>query len=128
MDDVRRATEDPDAILVDARPLDQYAGRAGPQLRRGHIPGAIDHPWFDDLMNTEHGIIWRPIDELRVSYERQGVTPDKVVIVYCNTGTEASHLYFALRALLGYPNVRVYVPSWTEWSEREDLPIQTETS
>lgn len=54
----------------------------------------------------------------------QGITPDKMVFVYCNTGTEASHVYFALRMLLGYPRVRVYVPSWTEWSARSDLPVE----
>jgi 3-mercaptopyruvate sulfurtransferase SseA len=46
------------------------------------------------------------------------------VIVYCNTGTEASHLCFALRELLDYPNVRIYVPSWTEWAARASLPIE----
>ena len=63
--------------------------------------------------------------ELRAAYEAQGITPDKTVIVYCNTGTEASHAWFALKGLLGYPSVQVYVPSWTGWSEQEDLPVET---
>ncbi|MFL5401442.1 MAG: rhodanese-like domain-containing protein [Gemmatimonadales bacterium] len=46
-------------------------------------------------------------------------------MVYCNSATEASHVHFTLRYLLGYPRVRIYVGSWTEWAEREELPIAT---
>jgi thiosulfate/3-mercaptopyruvate sulfurtransferase len=121
---VKRAGEKKDAVLVDARPLDQFEGRAGAQMRLGHIPGAIHHFWGSDLAQTETGKTWKPVDEIRASYEKQGVTPDKDVIVYCNTGTEATHLYFALRNILGYPRVNVYVPSYTEWAAREELPVE----
>ncbi len=110
-------------VLVDVRPVDQYEGRAGAQIRRGHIPGAVNHVWSSDLVTRGDMKVWKPIDELKASYVAQGITPDKHVIAYCNTGTEASHVYFALRNLLGYPNVDVYVPSWTDWSAREELPI-----
>jgi thiosulfate/3-mercaptopyruvate sulfurtransferase len=112
------------AVIVDVRPPDQYAGTAGAQVRRGHIPKAINHFWHDDLVTQQGTTVWKPIDELRSAYAAQGVTPDKYVIVYCNTGTEASHAYFALRMLLGYPNVQVYVPSWTEWAAHEDWPVE----
>ena len=121
----RRTVEKKDALLVDARPLDQFEGRAGAQMRLGHIPGAIHHFWGSDLAQTETGKIWKPVEEIRASYEKQGVTPDKDVIVYCNTGTEATHLYFALRNILGYPRVNVYVPSYTEWAAIEALPVET---
>lgn len=115
---------DPGTVVVDVRPADQYAGTAGAQLRRGHIPGAVHHFWRDDLTSAATPA-WKPVAELKAAYEAQGITPDKTVIVYCNTGTEASHAWFALKALLGYPNVQVYVPSWTGWSEQEDLPVET---
>jgi thiosulfate/3-mercaptopyruvate sulfurtransferase len=91
LETVKRAVEKKDALLVDARPLDQFEGRAGAQMRQGHIPGAIHHFWGSDLAQTETGKIWKPVDEIRASYEKQGVTPGKEVIVYCNTGTEATH-------------------------------------
>ena len=124
LEEVRRAVSDRSAVLVDARPPDQYAGEAGAQMRRGHIPGAINHYWQTDLTQEGFGHVWKPEAELRAAYEAQGITPDRSIIVYCNSATEASHVHFTLRYLLGYPRVRIYVGSWTEWSERVELPIE----
>jgi thiosulfate/3-mercaptopyruvate sulfurtransferase len=122
---IRHMVNRPGTIIVDVRPADQYAGTAGAQMRRGHIPGAVNHFWQSDLKDAGGGAkVWKSVAELKASYEEQGITPDKQVFIYCNTGTEASHVYFALHQLLGYPRVRVYVPSWTEWAGREDLPIE----
>ena len=120
---VENAERASDMVLVDVRPAEQYRGEAGAQVRRGHIPGAVNHVWSSDLMTSGGVKVWKPVDELRAAYEAQGITPEKHVIVYCNTGTEATHVYFALRELLGYPNVEVYVPSWTDWSARSELPV-----
>ncbi|MFN8650560.1 MAG: rhodanese-like domain-containing protein [Gemmatimonadales bacterium] len=104
------------------RPVCRHGEAQG--LRRGHIPGAVNHFWQDDLRDAGNGLkVWKSKDELQAGYTRQGITPDKDVFLYCNTGTEASHAYFALRFLPGY-EVHVYVPSWTEWAGREDLPIE----
>jgi thiosulfate/3-mercaptopyruvate sulfurtransferase len=124
LDDVRAALRTGDALLVDARPPDQYAGAAGAQMRRGHIPGAVNHYWQDDLTRAGFGFVWRPAAELRSAYRGQGITPDRDIIAYCNSATEASHVHFTLRYLLGYPRVRVYVGSWTEWAERRELPVE----
>jgi thiosulfate/3-mercaptopyruvate sulfurtransferase len=122
LEEVQRARRD-GAVLVDARPPDQYAGDAGAQMRHGHIPGAIGHYWQDDLTQEGFGHVWKPVEELRRAYAAQGITPDKDVIAYCNSATEASHVSFALRYLLGYPRVRIYVGSWTEWAENDSLPV-----
>ncbi|HEX6106761.1 MAG TPA: sulfurtransferase [Gemmatimonadales bacterium] len=123
--DVQSALRTGEAVLVDARPPDQYAGETGAQMRRGHIPGAINRYWQDDLEREGFGYVWKSPDRLRKEYEAQGITPDRDIIAYCNSATEASHVHFTLRNLLGYPRVRVYVGSWTEWAEREELPVAT---
>ena len=120
LEDVRRALATGDAVLVDARPPDQYAGEAGAQMRRGHIPGR-DQPLLAG--RSDPGGLRPRLEaaaELRAGYAAQGITPDKDIIAYCNSATEASHVHFTLRYLLGYPRVRIYVGSWTEWAERED--------
>jgi thiosulfate/3-mercaptopyruvate sulfurtransferase len=123
LDEVLSALRTGDELLVDARPAEQYAGTAGAQIRRGHIPGAVSHYWGDDLTQVGFGHVWKSPAALRQAYEAQGITPDRSIIAYCNSTTEASHVHFTLRYLLGYPRVRIYVGSWTEWAERMDLPI-----
>jgi thiosulfate/3-mercaptopyruvate sulfurtransferase len=122
--EVEQASKGNGVLLVDARPGDQYSGSAGAQLRRGHIPGAISHPWKGDLEQRDLVLVWKTRDSLAASYQAQQITPDRDIIVYCNSGTEASHVFFALKYLLGYPRVRIYVGAWSQWAEREELPIE----
>lgn len=121
---VRHMVGNSGVVILDVRSPEQYAGTSGSQVRRGHIPGAINHFWHDDLVTAGSTTTWKPLDELRASYVAQGITPDKYVIVYCNTGRQATHTWFALKVLLGYPDVAVYVPSFTEWSEKADWPVE----
>ncbi|HSE44630.1 MAG TPA: rhodanese-like domain-containing protein, partial [Gemmatimonadales bacterium] len=121
---VQQSLGKPGMRLVDARPADQYGGSAGAQRRRGHIPGAINHPWKDDLEQRDLSLVWKSVDSLRADYAARGITPDQDLILYCNSSTEASHVFFALKYLLGYPKVRIYTGAWSEWAERMELPIE----
>ena len=56
-------------------------------------------------------------------YGAKGVTGDKNVIAYCRIGERSAHTWFVLTYLLGYPNVRNYDGSWTEWGSLVDVPI-----
>ena len=124
LEEVRAALSDRDVVIVDARNPEQDAGRAGAQLRRGHIPGAVNHFWQGDLSTADFATVWKRNDQLHASYEAQGIVSDKTIIAYCNGGLESSHVYFALHNMLGYPRVRVYDGSFTEWSERLELPVK----
>lgn len=124
LEEVRAAVRGSGALLVDARPPEQFAGTTGAQMRRGHIPGAVNHPWKSDLESVDLALVWKDTTALRAAYETQGITADRDIILYCNSGTEASHVFFALKYLLGYPRVRIYTGSWTQWAEREELPIE----
>ncbi len=66
----------------------------------------------------------RSADELRAIYEGKGVTPEQRVTTYCRIGERSSHTWFVLKYLLGYPDVRNYDGSWTEWGNRVRTPIE----
>ncbi|HEV8339548.1 MAG TPA: sulfurtransferase [bacterium] len=80
--------------------------------RGGHIPGAVNIPWGQAV--GEDGT-FRRMEELKTLYGGRGITPEKEVIAYCRIGERSSHTWFVLKYLLGYPNVRNYDGSWTEW-------------
>ncbi len=119
----------PDLALVDVRSPDEYRGEllAPPNLpqegsqRGGHIPGAQNIPWGQNV--REDGTFKTP-EELRKLYESKGVTPEKEVVAYCRIGERSSIAWFALKYLLGYPAVRNYDGSWTEWGSLVGVPIE----
>jgi len=119
----------PDIALVDVRSPAEYSGellapanlpQEGAQ-RGGHIPGAANIPW--SMAVREDGTFKSP-EELRALYESKGVTEDKEVIAYCRIGERSSHTWFVLHYLLGYPQVRNYDGSWTEWGSLIGAPIE----
>ncbi|OYT69314.1 MAG: sulfurtransferase [Armatimonadetes bacterium JP3_11] len=121
----------PEVALVDVRSPQEYTGEliAPPGLmetaqRGGHIPGARNIPWVQAV--REDGTFKSP-EELRALYEAQGITPDKQVVAYCRIGERSAHTWFVLKYLLGYPNVRNYDGSWTEWGNIVGTPIERET-
>jgi thiosulfate/3-mercaptopyruvate sulfurtransferase len=117
--------------LVDVRSPDEYSGKLlhmanYPQegaLRGGHIPGAKSVPWAK-AANPEDGT-FKPADQLRAIYEQeQGLKKDDDIIAYCRIGERSSHTWFVLTYLLGYPHVRNYDGSWTEWGNSVGVPIE----
>ena len=117
--DVDAAIGDPDAMLVDTRRESEYRGTEKRARRVGTIPGAVHIEWRRHL--DENGA-FRPADEVRALYESLGVTPDKTVIPYCQGGYRSANTYLVLR-MLGYPQVRNYLGSWSEWGNRNDSTI-----
>ncbi len=120
-----------DLALVDVRSPAEFKGEitAPPEYpdehaqRGGHIPGAVNIPWGQAV--REDGT-FKSAEELKQLYESKGVSPDKEVITYCRIGERASHTWFVLKYLLGYPKVRVYDGSWTEWGNLVRFPIVKE--
>jgi thiosulfate/3-mercaptopyruvate sulfurtransferase len=119
----------PNIKLVDVRGPKEFSGEilAPPEYptehaqRGGHIPGAVNIPW-SQAVNTDG--TFKPYDEIKRLYESQGVTADKDIIAYCRIGERSSFTWFVLKYLLGYPKVRNYDGSWTEWGNLVRNPIE----
>jgi len=115
--------------LVDVRSPKEFTGEilAPPEYptehaqRGGHIPGAANIPWAQAV--NEDGT-FKSADELTKIYQAKGITPDKEVISYCRIGERSSHTWFVLKYLLGYPDVKNYDGSWTEWGNMINNPIE----
>jgi thiosulfate/3-mercaptopyruvate sulfurtransferase len=117
--------------MIDVRSNPEYTGERThmpdyPQegtLRGGHIPGARNVPWAR-AANADG--TFRDAGELRAIYEREaGLSKEREVIAYCRIGERSSHTWFVLTYLLGYPRVRNYDGSWTEWGNAVRAPITT---
>lgn len=119
-DDVLRALDKPDTVILDTRSAGEHYGTLVRATRGGAIPHSIHIEWTDNL--DAHGK-FKSNQELQAMYERAGVTPEKEIYSYCQGGYRAAHSYIALR-LLGFPKVRNYIGSWKEWGDRPDLPLE----
>lgn len=116
-------------VLVDVRSPKEFTGEllapteypTEHAQRGGHIPGAVNVPWAHAV--NEDGT-FKSAKELQNLYESKGVTKYKEIISYCRIGERSSHTWFVLKYLLGYPNVKNYDGSWTEWGNLIDNPIE----
>ena len=101
---VAAATDDPDSVLVDTREEWEFA--------EGHIPNAVRLDWLELVDRDDRGL--KPEAELRSVLSERGITPEKRVVLYCNTARRISHTYVVLRQL-GYEDIAFYEGSLTEW-------------
>lgn len=113
---------DPDVALLDARTPDEYSGKVKRSARGGHIPGAINFNWTDATEPAQHMRIKDAVG-LKQTLEDLGLGPNKEVIVYCQTHHRSAHTYFVLKTL-GFPRVKAYPGSWSEWGNLPDTPIE----
>ncbi|HME04540.1 MAG TPA: sulfurtransferase [Solirubrobacteraceae bacterium] len=126
--DVEATIGQPGGVLLDVRSEPEFSGErfwpsgaAEDTGRPGHVPGAVSVPI--DLLRNEDDT-FRAADEMRHALERAGVRPEQKVITYCTIGNRASQAWFALKHLLGYPDVSVYYGSWVEWGKAANTPIE----
>ena len=116
--------------LVDVRSTDEYTGAKlhmadYPQegaLRGGHIPGAVSIPWSKAV--NDDGTFKSARDLEKLYAKENKLTRRGRIIAYCRIGERSSHTWFVLQYLLGYPNVKNYDGSWTEWGNLVGVPIE----
>jgi thiosulfate/3-mercaptopyruvate sulfurtransferase len=111
-----------DALVLDARTPDEYAGRLSRAKRYGHIPGATNLPTLD-LVSGPHEQFRSP-EELRARFEAAGVSEESTVVTYCNGGVSATLLLAGMELAGLRPPASMYDGSWGEWGNDLDLPIE----
>ncbi len=129
-DVARRAQRDPripasrlgaaDLAVWDARNPSEYAGTKVLAAKAGHVPGAINFEWTAGMDPARALRIRADIAEV---LEDLGITPDKEVITHCQTHHRSGFTYLVAKAL-GYPRVKGYAGSWSEWGNHPDTPVE----
>ncbi|MEQ8703864.1 MAG: sulfurtransferase [Phaeodactylibacter sp.] len=126
IEDVLAAMSDTNYVLVDTREPEEYQGvpyvskgvcypyKKG-AFTYGRIPGSVHLNWSDAVdLKGDHR--FKSIRDLKYNFAKAGITPDKKIIAYCQSGVRSAHTTFVLTEILGFENVQNYDGSWIEWS------------
>lgn len=124
MAEMLASREREEVVLLDVRPEAMYRGDEGPWLRRGHIPGAVNRFFQRELTGDGR---YRSPATLRAEWMKLGVEPTHRVVVSCGSGYTSSVTWYLLHRVLGYPRVGIFDGSFSQWADREDLPVATGT-
>lgn len=119
--DILARQNDKDFLVWDARSHDEYTGAKVVSARGGHIPNAVHCEW-KDLLDQERSGKFR--QDLARYLHSKGITPDKNIVMHCQTHRRSALTYVAAKSL-NYPRIAAYPGSWSEWGNDEQLPIHT---
>jgi len=118
MTDVQNRAEG--TVLLDGREKDEFEGADAAKKSKGHIPGAIFMNFKEVLTTTG---AYKSKDEIIAAAAKFGATPEKPIVVYCNSGIKAAVLYVALKEIAGFQNVQNYVGSYADWVTVPENPL-----
>ncbi len=123
MQDVRDSLPDRSLTLLDARAPNRFDGTNETiDPRGGHIPGAINAPFTDNL--GPDGRFADPATLRRRFKNLLRDMPERPVACYCGSGVTAAHNVLAM-VHAGLPEPALYAGSWSEWITDPDNPIET---
>jgi 3-mercaptopyruvate sulfurtransferase SseA len=122
--EVLTASGDPaNNVLLEALGADWHFGQVRPFTRAGHIPHGILLP-SADFYNPDK--TFKSAEEIRRILTYLGIRPEQQIYTYCGGGVAASVPFFALKFILNYPKVKLYVESEMGWmSDERELPYWT---
>lgn len=109
-----------DLVIWDARSAAEYDGEKLLAAKGGHIPDAVNFEWTAG-MDSEHGLRIR--SDIADCLEKLGITKDKEVITHCQSHHRSGFTYLVAKAL-GYPRVKAYAGSWSEWGNHPNTVVE----
>jgi thiosulfate/3-mercaptopyruvate sulfurtransferase len=111
MTDVQKLAEG--SLLLDGREKDEFEGADAAKKSKGHLPGAV---WmnFKEVLTATGA--YKSKEEIIATAAKFGATPEKPIVVYCNSGIKAAVLYIALKEIAGFQHVNNYVGSYSDWA------------
>jgi thiosulfate/3-mercaptopyruvate sulfurtransferase len=118
---VAKAVQQKDRLVIDARAEERYNGEIEPlDPVAGHIPGAINLPYEDNLHVS--GRFSSP-EELRALYLGllEDIKPENVIQM-CGSGVTACHNILAMEHA-GLHGAKLYPGSWSEWIRDPSRPV-----
>lgn len=124
IEDILAGIATPDQAIWDARSAAEYRGEKVLAARGGHIPGAINIDWLELIDDDNHKRLIN-LQQLQQRLEQLGLSRDKTIITHCQTHHRSGLTYLAMK-ILGYPNIKAYPGSWSEWGNHQELPITTD--
>ena len=124
LDEVKILKDRKTVKFIDARPEKAYRGEITTWMRNGHIPGAFNIDWHT-LMDSNNPHQFKSVDAIKAIMAEKGISSADDIVLYCGTSREASLEFMTLKYILGFPKVRLYEGSWTEYSSIAELPIET---
>lgn len=113
---------DPSTIILDTRSVEEFNGEKKFAARGGHIPGAVNMDWVLAI-DQQCNLRFKSEGDLRTLLEKRGITPEKEIIVHCQTHHRSAHTYILLKSL-GFPRIKGYAGSWSEWGNSSDTPVE----
>jgi thiosulfate/3-mercaptopyruvate sulfurtransferase len=120
MASVKALSGNPNALLLDVREPDEYNGVDKDKKSQGHLPGAVFMHFKE--VQTANGA-FKTKDEIIATAAKFGATPEKEIVVYCQTGIKAAVVYIALKEIAGFPNVKLYAGAYAEWASVAENPV-----
>ncbi|MDH3327410.1 MAG: sulfurtransferase [Gammaproteobacteria bacterium] len=112
----------PNFCVLDTRSESEFTGADKRAARAGHIPGAINLDW-QEIKNNKDAQRLKPTEELKKMLTGLGLSQEQEIVTYCHSHHRSALMYIALKSL-GYPNIKGYPASWSDWAVRDDKPVE----